>query len=73
MSVNPIQDNDGEIDTAQNIGLGSSRPGGQTCLYNGKVVDCLAYANDSGGISSEFLIEMMTYFDKIDLFPQVSG
>jgi hypothetical protein len=72
-SVNPIQGSNGEIDIAQNLGRGKFYPGGPTCFYNGKVVDCLVYANKSGGISGEILVQILTYFDDIDLFPQVAG
>ena len=68
-SVNPIRDIDGEIDMAQNLGPGTFQPGGPTCTYNGKHVSCLCYANDIGGITGEMLVEILTYFDSINLFP----
>jgi hypothetical protein len=43
------------------------------CKYNGKVVDCLTYTSESGGITGEILVEILTYFNSIDLFPRVPG
>ncbi len=56
-----------------NFGEGKYYPGGPTCKYDGKVVDCLAYTSKSSGISGEILVEILTYFDSIDLFPHVPG
>jgi hypothetical protein len=40
-NVTPILTDDGEIDLELNFGEGKYYPGGTTCKYNGKVVDCL--------------------------------
>jgi len=72
-SVNPIRGSDGEIDVEMNIGEGKFHPGGPKCKYNGKEVDCLAYATESGGITGDILVQILTYFDEIDLFPRVPG
>jgi hypothetical protein len=62
-----------ELDLELNFGEGKYYPGGPTCKYNGKVVDCLAYTSESGGITGEIMVEILTYFDSIDLFPRVPG
>jgi len=68
-SVTPIRGSNGEVDVEQNIGEGRFHPGGPKCKYNGKEVDCLAYTTESGGITGDILVEILTYFDEIDLFP----
>jgi hypothetical protein len=62
-----------EFDLELNFGEGKYYPGGPKCKYNGKVVDCLTYTSESGGITGEILVEILTYFDYIDLFPRVPG
>jgi len=56
-----------------NFGEGKYYPGGPKCKYNGKVVDCLTYTSKCGGIAGEILVEILTYFNSIDLFPHVPG
>ncbi len=62
-----------EIDLELNFGEGKYYPGGTTCKYNGKVVDCLTFTSESGGITGEILVKILTHFDSIDLFPRVPG
>jgi len=71
-SVSPVLTADGkEIDFSLNFGEGKYYPGGPKCSYNGKIVDCLTYVSESGGISGDILVEILTYFDQIRLFPHV--
>ena len=72
-TIDPIRNSDGEIDVAQNLGCGKFHPGGPKCEYNGKEVDCLAFVTESGGITGEILVQVLTYFDLIDLLPRVIG
>ena len=73
-SVTPILTEDGkEFDLELYFGEGKFYPGGPTCNYNGKVVDCLTFTSESGGITGEILVEIVTYFNSIDLFPHVPG
>ncbi len=73
-TVTPILTEDGkEKDFELNFGKGKYYPGGPTCKYNGKVVDCLAYTSKSSGITGEILVKILTYFNSIDLFPRVPG
>ena len=64
---------DGEIDLELNFGEGKYYPGGPTCKYNGKVVDCLVFTSESGGITGKILVKILTNFDSIELFPRVPG
>jgi hypothetical protein len=74
LTVIPILTEDGkELDLELNFGEGKYYAGGPRCKCNGKVVDCLAYTSKSGGITREILVEILTYFDSIDLFPCVPG
>jgi hypothetical protein len=74
LTVTPILTEDGkELDLELNFGVGKYYLGGLTCKYNGKVVDCLAYTSKSGGITGEILVEILTYFNSIDLFLRVPG
>ena len=72
-SENPVLDSSGEIDFEANCGEGKHYPLGPKCKYRGKEVDCLTFASESGGISGDILVEILKYFDKIDLFPRVPG
>ena len=62
-----------EIDIEKNFGEGKFYSGGLTCTYNGKTNDCLLYIIESGGITGDILVDIMTYFNQIDLFPCVEG
>ena len=55
------------------MGTGKFHPGGPKCKYKGKEVDCLAFATESGGITGKILVEILTYFDAIELFPRRQG
>ena len=58
---------------ANNLGEGNSYPGGPKCFYKGKTVECLTYTSKSGGIAEKILVQILSKFDKIDLFPRVPG
>jgi hypothetical protein len=68
--VKPILTPNGtEINIELNIGEGKYYPGGPKCKYNSKVVDCQCYVSESGGITGDILVEILRYFDEIQLFP----
>ena len=46
-------------------------PEGPKCLYNGKVVHCLTFGSESGGITGKILVQMLEHFDSINLFLRV--
>ena len=69
----PARDSNDEIDFELSTGEGKYFPGGPTCQYNGKTVDCLTYCSPSGGITGEILVKILTYFDEIDLWPRTEG
>ena len=48
--VDPIHRADGEIEYKENVGEGKYYLGGSMCKHNGKVVDRLVFANETGGI-----------------------
>ena len=56
-----------------NVGKGIYFPSGPKCKYNEKEEGYLTFASESGGISGKILVEILEYFDKIDLFPCVPG
>ena len=72
-SVTPILTDDGELDLELNFGESKYYPGGPTCKYNGKAVDCLIFTSESGGITGNILVEILTYFNSIELFLHVPG
>jgi hypothetical protein len=73
-SVQPMLSADeNEIELEGNFGEGKYYPGGPKCKFNGKVVDCLTFSSESGGISGDILVDILKYFDQIDLFPRVDG
>ena len=39
----------------------------------GKDMECLTYGSESGGITGEILVDVLTYFNSINLFPQNPG
>ena len=70
-SVQPVLSGDGkEIILELNFGEGKYYPGGPKCKYKGKIVDCLTFASESGGITGEILVKVLQHFDGIDLFPR---
>jgi hypothetical protein len=67
--VQPVLSGDGkEIILELNFGEGKYYPGGPKCKYKGKIVDCLTFASESGGITGEILVKVLQHFDGIDLF-----
>jgi hypothetical protein len=62
-----------EIQLDDNFGEGKYYPGGPKCNSNGKVVDCLNFASESGGITGDILVDILKYFNQIDCFPCVDG
>jgi hypothetical protein len=60
-----------EIQLDDNFGEGKYYPGGPKCIFNAKVVDCLTFASESGGITGNILVDILKYFGQIDLFPHV--
>ena len=73
ITVEPVKGADGKIDAKLNLGEGKYYPGGPKCSYNGKVMDCLTFCSPSGGITGAILVEILKYFDKVELCPRVSG
>ena len=73
VTIDPIRDKNNDIDMRLNLGNGNFYPGGPKCNYNGKEVDCLAYASESSGITGDILVKILTYFDSINLFPRLPG
>ena len=71
--VKKVRNGKAEIDYEANMGEGKYYPGGPKCTYMGKQVDCLTFGSESGGITGEILVEILTYFDSIDLFPRLPG
>ena len=69
----PVRNLRDEIDFETNIGEGKFHPGGPKCKYNGKEVDCLTFASESGGITGGILVNILEHFDRIDLFPRKAG
>jgi len=69
----PARDSRDKIDFATNMGKGKFYPGGPTCEFNGKVVDCLTFTSEGGGITGAILVEILSYFDEIELWPRVPG
>ena len=68
-----MTENGEEIDVEMNLGKGKYYPGGLTSTFNGKTVDCLTYVFQSIGITGDILVDILTYFDQIELFPRVEG
>ena len=63
-SITPILSANGEeIDAEMNVWKGNYYPGGPTCQYNGKIFDCLTFVSESGGITVDILVTILTYFD----------
>ncbi len=70
--VSPVLTGDGkEIDFQLNLGEGKYYPGGPNCMSNGKLVDCLTYASESGGITGGILVEILKYFNETVVFPHL--
>ena len=57
-----------EIVLELNFGEGKYYPGGPKCKYYDKIIDCLTFVSESGGITGEILVKVVQHFDHIDLF-----
>ena len=68
-----MTENGEEIDVEMNIGKGKYYSGEPTCTYNGKTINCLTCISESGRITGDILVDILTYFDQIELFPRVEG
>ena len=65
-----MRDENNAIDFKMNSGEGKYYPGGPKYMYNGKQVDYLTFSSKSGSITGKILIQILEYFDKLDLFPR---
>ena len=65
ITVDPVLDEYGKPDYYLNIGKGKYYPGSPKYKYNGKEVDCLTFCLESGGITREILVAILTCFDSI--------
>ena len=70
---NTIHNKRGEIDLELNICESKFYPEGPKCKYRGKVVDCLTFASESGGITGAILVKILEYFDGLQLFQRTPG
>ncbi len=70
---NPIRNENGEIDIESNLGESQYYPEGPKCNFRGKLVACLTFAFKSGGITGTIHVQILEYFDQIDLFPCIPG
>ena len=53
------------IDMDINFGEGKYYPGGPTCKYNGKVVDCFTFISESGGITGDIWLKSLPTLVKL--------
>jgi hypothetical protein len=56
-----------------NTGPGKLFPCGPKCTYKGKEVPCMVACNESGGISTEILVQFLKHMDKLNIFPRQDG
>ena len=72
--MQPVLRDDGkDIVIELNFGEGRYYPGGPKCKYHDKIVDCLTFVSEYGGITGEILVKVLQHFDGIDLFPRVDN
>ena len=57
----------------KNHGPGKYLTGGPTCIYNRKTIPCATYVSESGRITSDILVVVLTVLDELDVFPCDSG
>ena len=55
-----------------NHGPGKYLPKGPTCIYNGKTIPCATYVSESGGITADILVAVLTVLDELDTSPHDS-
>ena len=61
-----------KINVEMSTSKGKFYTGGLKCKYYNEMVDCLTYSSDSGGITGGILVQILLYFDEIDLVFHVS-
>ena len=52
-----------------NHGSGKYLPGGPACIYNRKTIPCATYVSESGVITADILVSVLTVLDELDVFP----
>ncbi len=62
--MEPVRDSDENIDFSMNRGPGKHYPGGPTCMFNNKLLDCLTFCSERGGITTEILIKVLKHLDE---------
>ena len=55
-----------------NHGPGKYLPRGTTCIYNGKTIPCEIYVSESGVITADIIVAVLTVLDELDVFPRDS-
>ena len=56
-----------------NHGPGKYLPRGPTCIYKGRTIPCATYVGESGGITADILVAVITVLDELDVLPRDSG
>ena len=69
----PVRNEFGEIIQMENIVPGKYHPGGLTCCFNGKTIDFLTISSKSDDITAEIPVDILKYFDRTKIFPQIPG
>ena len=73
--VQPENDEMGNIffdEATTNHGPRKYLPGGPTCIYNSKTIPHAKYVSESGGITADILVAVLTILDELDVFPRDS-
>ena len=74
ITIQPEMDEKGEIKVSDiNFGKGKYFPGGPTCNFNGKTIDCQVYMSRSGGITAEILVSILKSIDDSGILPCIPG
>ena len=72
--MQPELDGKGEIKVSDiNFGKGKYFPGGPTCEFNGKTIDCQVYLSPGGGITAEILVSILKSIDDSGILPRIPG
>ena len=73
--VQPEKDEMGNIvvdEATTNHGPGKYLPRGPTCIYKGRTIPCATYVSESGGITVDIIVAVITVLDKLGVFPRDS-
>ena len=62
-----------DVENLDNYGPGKYFPNGPSCYHNGVHIPCMTFVSESGGITAEILVVILTILDNLNVFLRING